>query len=158
MTLSAIVAMTRERVIGRDGKLPWHLPEDLKFFKKETSGHPIVMGRKTFDSIGRPLPKRQNIVLTRDPSWQHEGVEVIHDPAGLDQLDLIDPKAYLIGGAEIYRLFLSRLDEIIITHVHQDHPGDTIFPEFQDLFPNSEILSKNEDFTIKRHFKTHSQK
>ena len=74
MKLTAIVAMTPERVIGRAGDLPWHLPEDLKFFKRTTSGHPIVMGRKTYESIGKPLPKRQNIVLTRDENWAPDGI------------------------------------------------------------------------------------
>lgn len=156
MTLTAIVAMTPERVIGKDGDLPWHLPEDLKFFKRQTSGHPIVMGRKTFDSIGRPLPKRQNIVMTRDPAWKHEGVDTIHHPDELASLDLLDPLAFIIGGAEIYRLFLPQLDELLITHVHEAHPGDTLFPEYEDLFPEMEILSKSNDFTIKRHFKTQS--
>jgi dihydrofolate reductase len=156
MTLTAIVAMTPERVIGKEGDLPWHLPEDLKFFKRQTSGHPIVMGRKTFDSIGRPLPKRQNIVMTRDQNWQHDGAETIHHPDDLTSLNLLDPLAFIIGGAEIYRLFLPHLDELLITHVHQPHPGDTIFPEYDDLFPCSEILSKNNDFTIKRHFKSQS--
>jgi dihydrofolate reductase len=156
MTLSAIVAMTPERVIGKDGDLPWHLPEDLKFFKRQTSGHPIVMGRKTFDSIGRPLPKRQNIVITRDPSWEHEGVSTIHRPEELSALELQEPFVFIIGGAEIYRLFLPHLDELIITHVHESHSGDTIFPEYEELFPESEILSRTDDFTIKRHFKTQS--
>lgn len=78
--LIAVVAMDPNRLIGRDGSLPWHLPEDLAFFKKTTLGHPVLMGRKTFESIGRPLPKRRNIVLTRDRSWSHPGVEVIHSP------------------------------------------------------------------------------
>lgn len=156
MTLTAIVAMTSERIIGREGDLPWHLPEDLKFFKRQTSGHPIVMGRKTFDSIGRPLPKRQNIVITRNRDWRHDGVDTIHHPDDLSALDLLDPLAFIIGGAEIYRLFLPQLDELLITHVHEAHPGDTMFPEYEDLFPESEILSKNNDFTIKRHFKTQS--
>ena len=78
--LIAVVAMDPNRLIGRDGTLPWHLPEDLAFFKKTTLGHPVLMGRKTFESIGRPLPKRRNIVLTRDRSWSHPGVEVIHSP------------------------------------------------------------------------------
>jgi dihydrofolate reductase len=82
MILTAIVAMTPEHIIGKGGDLPWNLPDDLKFFKEHTSGHPIVMGRKTFDSIGRPLPKRQNIVLTRDPEWSHIGVEMIQEPRG----------------------------------------------------------------------------
>ena len=156
MQLSAIVAMTPDRVIGKGGDLPWHLPEDLKFFKRTTSGHPIVMGRKTFDSIGRPLPKRQNIVITRDPSWEQEGASVIHSPDDLSSLELQDPLIFIIGGAEIYRLFLPHLDELIITHVHEAHPGDTIFPEYEDLFPESEILSHTDDFTIKRHFKIQS--
>ena len=153
MKLTAIVAMTPERVIGKDEDLPWHLPEGLKFFKEHTSGHPIIMGRKTFDSIGRPLPKRQNIVITRDPTWQHDGVETIHHPDELKQLEFITPEAFIIGGAEIYKIFLPVLDELVITHVHEPYPGDTFFPEYRDLYPESEILSKNVDFTIKRHFK-----
>lgn len=156
MTLSAIVAMTPDRVIGKDGDLPWHLPEDLRFFKKTTSGHPIVMGRKTFDSIGRPLPHRQNIVITRNSKWQHEGVEVIHHPDDLEGLKLLHSHLFVIGGADIYRLFLPRLHELIVTHVHQPHAGDTVFPEYQKLFPKTEILSKNDQFTIKRHLKTQS--
>ncbi|HEY8990640.1 MAG TPA: dihydrofolate reductase, partial [Luteolibacter sp.] len=104
--LIAVVAMTADRVIGRDGTLPWHLPEDLQFFKRTTSGHPIVMGRKTFESIGKPLPKRRNIVLTRDPSWQAPGVEVIHSPAELLNLPDLGDTVFLIGGAEIYAAFL----------------------------------------------------
>ena len=156
MTLTAIVAMTPDRIIGKGGDLPWHLPEDLKFFKRQTSGHPIVMGRKTFDSIGRPLPKRQNIVITRDPSWEQEDVSVIHSPDDLPLLKLQDPLVFIIGGAEIYRLFLPYLDQLIVTHVHETHPGDTIFPEYEELFPESEILSRTDDFTIKRHFKIQS--
>ena len=101
MTLTAIVAMTPERVIGRDNRLPWHLPEDLRFFKRATSGHPVVMGRKTFDSIGKPLPARQNIVLTRDHAWSTEGVEVIHDPDELASLQLEEPNVFIMGGAQI---------------------------------------------------------
>lgn len=156
MKLSAIVAMTAERVIGKDGGLPWHLPEDLQFFKKTTTGHPIVMGRKTFDSIGRPLPKRQNIVLTRDSEWHHEGVDTLHEADALAELPLCSPEVFLIGGAEIYRLFLPRLDELIITHVHHPYPGDTFFPEYHSLFPESEMISNSEQFTIKRHFKPNS--
>ena len=153
MKLSAIVAMTPDHIIGRDGDLPWHLPEDLKFFKKTTSGHPILMGRTTFDSIGRPLPKRQNIVLTRDPAWSHEGVEVIHEPSQLSSLDLLHDTVYIIGGAQIYDLFLDQLDELIVTHVHENHSGDTRFPAFAHLFPENEEIATNNDFTIKRYFK-----
>ncbi|MDB4792945.1 dihydrofolate reductase, partial [bacterium] len=140
MTLTAIVAMTPERIIGKDGDLPWILPDDLKFFKQHTSGHPIVMGRKTFDSIGRPLPKRQNIVITRDPAWNHNGVETIHHPKELNEFPLIDQQVFIIGGEEIYRFFLPILNDIIITHVPDCYEGDTFFPQYEHLFPNSELI------------------
>jgi dihydrofolate reductase len=148
--LTAIVAMTPERVIGRGGTLPWHLPEDLAFFKKTTLGHPIVMGRKTFESIGRPLPKRRNIVLTRDADWYADGVEIIHHPEDLASLPDLGPRAFIIGGAEIYQAFLPMLDDLIISHIHENHPGDTWFPAFQDRFPNSEVLQAFPDFVVRR--------
>ena len=150
-TLTAIVAMTPERVIGRGGDLPWHLPEDLQFFKRTTSGHPIVMGRKTYDSIGKPLPKRQNIVLTRDASWAPEGVDVIHDPGQISRLQLIDPHAFIIGGAQIYELFLPFLDDLLVSYVRESHPGDTRFPEFEHLFPTFSVLEEHEQFEV-RHY------
>ena len=153
MILTAIVAMTPEHIIGKGGELPWNLPDDLKFFKGHTSGHPIVMGRKTFDSIGRPLPKRQNIVLTRDPKWSHNGVEMIQNPEDLAKLKLIDQRVFVIGGEQIYRFFLPILDEIIITHVADSYEGDTYFPQYSHLFPNSDIILEHENFVIRRHFK-----
>ncbi len=153
MKLTAIVAMTPDRIIGKDGGLPWHLPDDLKFFKKQTSGHPIVMGRKTFDSIGKPLPKRQNIVITHDPAWHHDGVETIHSPKDLNELPLIDQQVFIIGGAQIYQFFLPYLEDLIITHVPEAHPGDTIFPDYEADFPQSELVWEQEDFTIRRHFR-----
>jgi len=151
MKLSAIVAMTDERIIGKEGDLPWHLPEDLKFFKKTTLGHPILMGRTTFDSIGRPLPKRENIVLTRNPDWQATGVQVIHQKEDLYHLP--HEQVFIIGGSDIYNLFLDQLDELFVTHVHHSYEGDTHFPEFQNLFPQSEVIQENTDFTIRRYFK-----
>ena len=151
MTLTAIVAMTPERVIGRDNRLPWHLPEDLRFFKRATSGHPVVMGRKTFDSIGKPLPARQNIVLTRDHAWSTEGVEVIHDPDELASLQLEEPNVFIMGGAEIYSLFLPLLDELLISWVHGNHRGDTIFPEFEDQFPGYELVESYPEFEVRRY-------
>ena len=153
MKLTAIVAMTPERIIGKDGDLPWHLPDDLKFFKQHTMGHPIVMGRKTFDSIGRPLPKRQNIVITRDPAWHQEGVESIHHPKELNEFPLIDQQVFIIGGEQIYRFFLPILEDLIITHVPECYEGDTKFPEYDHLFPKSELIWEQEEFVIKRHFK-----
>ena len=151
--LTAIVAMTSERVIGKDNDLPWRLPEDLKMFKRTTSGHSIVMGRKTWDSLGKykPLPNRQNIVITRDEDWAEEGATVIHSPEELQNLDLLTERVYIIGGAEIYGLFLPYLDELIISHVHQDHEGDTFFPEFEYRFEGYEVLESFEEFEVRKY-------
>lgn len=152
MKLVAIVAMTANRVIGRDGTLPWHLPEDLAFFKRTTEGHPVLMGRKTYQSIGRPLPRRRNIILTRDPNWQAPGVEVIHSPADLANLGLPgDATVFVIGGAEIYTLLLPQLDEILVSHIHTDFQGDTFFPEFENDFPTTATVASYPDFTVVRH-------
>ena len=153
LRLTAVVAMTPERVIGRDGKLPWHLPEDLAFFKRTTSGRPIVMGRKTYESIGRPLPKRRNIVLTRDPAWSEPGVEVIHRPDELAALPEIDGQVFVIGGSEIYAAFLPMLDDLLVSHVFERHPGDTWLPDFEELFPQSEVLETHAQFEVRRHFR-----
>lgn len=151
LKLTAIVAMTPERIIGKDGDLPWHLPEDLKLFKRHTTGHPIVMGRKTWDSIGKPLPNRQNIVLTRDTSWSAEGAERIHSPEEVSNLELIDSEVFIIGGAQIYTLFMPQLDEILVSHVYENHSGDTHFPEFEDMFRNVEVVEKYEHFELRRY-------
>ena len=151
--LTAIVAMTPERVIGRAGTLPWHLPDDLAFFKRTTSGHPIVMGRKTYESIGRPLPKRRNIVLTRDESWRAEGVEVIHRPDDLDTLPELAGQVFIIGGSEIYAAFLPKLDDLLVSHVFEKYPGDTRFPDFEAGFPNSGLVESHPAFEVRRHFR-----
>ena len=151
MHLTAIVAHDPNRLIGAGGDLPWHLPADLAFFKKTTSGHPIVMGRKTFDSIGRALPKRQNIVLTRDPLWTATGVTVIHTPQELSQLTLEQPSpVFIIGGSEIYRQFLPLLDELLVTKITKSYQGDTHFPEYEHLFQEVETLLTDEDFSVVR--------
>jgi dihydrofolate reductase len=151
--LTAIVAMTPDRVIGRAGTLPWHLPEDLAFFKRVTSGHPIVMGRKTFESIGRPLPKRRNIVLTRDRTWSAPGVEVIHGPEELKELPGLEGRVFVIGGSEIYAAFLPVLDDLLVSHVFAEHEGDTRFPEFEDGFPESELVETHGAFEVRRWWK-----
>lgn len=151
--LIGMVAMTAKRVIGRGNDLPWHLPEDLKLFKQTTSGHPIVMGRKTFDSIGRPLPKRQNIVITRDQSWSAEGVEVIHAPEGIGQLDLMHPEVFIIGGAQIYEAFLPHMNELLVSQVYEDYEGDTYFPEFEGYFEGYDIMQRFDDFELRRYYK-----
>ena len=155
--LTAIVAMTPDRVIGKAGKLPWHLPDDLAFFKRTTSGHPIVMGRKTYESIGRPLPKRRNIVLTRDESWSAEGVEVIHQPDDLGKLAGLDGRVFIIGGSEIYAAFLPKLDDLVVSHVFEGHDGDTWLPRFENEFPAEEVLETHADFEVRRHFRTSAE-
>lgn len=149
--LIAIVAMDPNRLIGAGGKLPWHLPEDLAFFKKTTLGHPVLMGRKTFESIGRPLPKRRNIVLTRDKSWSHEGVDVIHSP---DQIAEMDGDIFVIGGAEIYAALSPLIDEWLVSHVHHSYEGDTYLAPFEIDFPLSEEVEGHENFTVKRYLKS----
>ena len=142
--------MTPDRVIGRAGALPWRLPEDLAFFKRMTSGHPIVMGRKTFESIGRPLPQRRNIVITRDPGWSAAGVEVIHRPGDLEQLPGLEGRVFIIGGSEIYTVFLPKLDDLLVSHVFARHEGDTWFPDFENEFSESELLETHAEFDIRR--------
>ncbi len=126
-TLTLIVATERHNGIGINNALPWRLPEDLAFFKRTTTGHPILMGRKTFESIGRPLPNRRNIVITRNPDWQHEGV----DTAGSLQqaADLAgDGEVFVIGGAQIYADALSLAARLIVTEIDADFACDAFFP------------------------------
>jgi dihydrofolate reductase len=116
-------------VIGRDGKLPWHLPADLKRFKAQTMGKPMVMGRKTFESFPSPLPGRRHIVLTRDSLWQAEGAEVAHSPDEALAMAGAGDVA-VIGGAEVFALFLDAADRIELTEVHGEHQGDAVVPPF----------------------------
>jgi dihydrofolate reductase len=135
ITLSIIVAMANNNAIGKDNQLLWHLPEDLQYFKRTTMGKPIVMGRKTFESIGRPLPGRLNVVITRQQDWQHDGVKVVHtiDDAlrlaeAQSMIDGID-EVMVIGGAEIYKTALLKADKLYVTRVDADIEGDAFFPE-----------------------------
>jgi dihydrofolate reductase len=125
--LTLVVAMDAERGIGVDNKLPWHLPEDLAHFKRVTLGHPIIMGRKTFDSIGRPLPKRRNIVVTRNAGWSHEGVEVAESLQAAVLLASGDT-ASIIGGAQIFTESMALADRMIVTHIDAVYHCDTYFP------------------------------
>ena len=128
-----VLAAAENGVIGRGDALPWELPDDLQHFKRTTLGRPIIMGRKTFDSVGFPLPGRRNIVITRDADWQHEGVTVCHtlDEALVRAFDqaLIDgaDAAMVVGGAEIYRLALPRADKVVLTRVQGSVHGDVLF-------------------------------
>ncbi|GIZ53614.1 dihydrofolate reductase [Noviherbaspirillum aridicola] len=125
--LTIIVAMDRARGIGVDNKLPWHLPEDLAHFKRLTTGHPIVMGRKTYDSIGRPLPNRRNVVITRNPAWKAEGVDAVGSVE--EALRLLDgTPAFLIGGAQIFEQARDLADRMIVTEIDKTFDCDTFFP------------------------------
>jgi dihydrofolate reductase len=128
MTVTFHLARADNGVIGREGKLPWHLPADLKRFKAQTMGKAMVMGRKTFESFPSPLPGRRHIVLTRDRAWQAEGAEVAHTPE--EALALAGGDAAVIGGAEIFALLLDRADRIELTEVHVDAEGDATVPAF----------------------------
>ena len=130
MQLSIIVAMDRNRVIGRDDVLPWHISSDLKNFKKITMGKPIIMGRKTHESIGRPLPGRENIILTRDKNYQAEGCTVLHSLEEIfDHCEDVD-EVMITGGSEIYKQSLEQASRLYLTEVHTEIEGDTFFPEF----------------------------
>ena len=129
MRVTVIVAVAQNGVIGKDGDLPWRLPDDLAYFKRLTSGHPIVMGRKTWESLGRPLPNRRNIVLSRQPGYEAEGAEVVTDfEAALD--GLTEDEVFVIGGAGLYAAALPLADRVCWTEVHADVEGDTVFPEW----------------------------
>lgn len=132
MRVVIVVAMAQNRTIGRDGDLPWRLPADLKHFKAVTMGKPIVMGRKTYDSIGRPLPGRLNVVITRSTTYTPDGVTVVHSLE--DALEAARAsgaeETCIVGGAEIYRLALPMTSRLELTEVHEHVDGDTHFPAF----------------------------
>jgi dihydrofolate reductase len=133
MRISLVVAHTQNRVIGRDGDMPWRLSNDLKHFKKLTVGHSILMGRKTFESIGRPLPGRQSIVLTRSTSFEHAGITVAHswDEAvqrAMQCEDYDTSELFVVGGAQIYEMALPHVHRIHSTEIHTQLDGDTLFP------------------------------
>ncbi len=134
MTISAIAATARNNVIGKDNQIPWYLPEDLKFFKRTTLKHHIIMGRKNFRSIGRPLPKRTNIVITRDPFFTATGCIVAHSLS--EALETAkrngEDEAFIIGGGEIYRQSLPFWDKIYLTEVDLEVEGDVFFPEIDE--------------------------
>jgi dihydrofolate reductase len=126
--LTLILARARNGVIGAKGGLPWHLPEDLAFFKRTTMGHPIVMGRKTWESIGRPLPGRRSIVVTRDRTFVAPGAEVVHRLDDAVALCSNSDEIFVIGGAHLYADALPRADRLLLTEIHADFEGDTFLP------------------------------
>ena len=135
MSFTAIAAMSLNRVIGSGNKIPWHLPEDFKWFKKMTTGHVIVMGRKTFESIGKPLPNRTTAVLTRSKT-PIPGVQVISDLAELESFaaEVPERQVFICGGAQVYEKALPLCTDLYLTLVKQTVEGDTFFPSFEERF------------------------
>jgi dihydrofolate reductase len=128
--ISIITAMTRERVIGDNNKLPWHIPEELKLFRRITSGHTVIMGKRTFESIGKPLPNRNNIVLSstehtsQDVHWAKNISDALQAAQGYNK------EIFVIGGAQVYQQFLPLADRLLISYIKYNYPGTILFPEF----------------------------
>jgi dihydrofolate reductase len=130
MTISAVVAISENRAIGKDNKLLWYLPNDLKHFKTITSGHTVIMGRKTYESVGKPLPNRRNIIITRQ-DIAIEGCEVVNSIKAALELCKTEREVFIVGGAEIYKQSLHLTDRIYLTVVHKQFEGDSFFPEIK---------------------------
>jgi dihydrofolate reductase len=125
-----VAAVAANGVIGTDGKLPWRIPEDLRHFKALTLGHPVIMGRKTWESLGRPLAGRENIVLTRTPGYEAPGAHVAASLDGALALCAGEPAAFVIGGSELYAAALPRADGLVLTEIERDYSGDARFPDW----------------------------
>jgi dihydrofolate reductase len=141
--------MSLNRVIGKEGKIPWHIPEDFKWFKRTTSGQAVLMGRKTYESLGRPLPNRRNLVATRREDLG-EGIEIVRN------LEKFCPEDYpcdvwVIGGAEIYRQMLGKCEELYLSIIPHVVGGDTFFPEFEDKFELAGTPLKHADFEVRQY-------
>ena len=141
--------MSLNRVIGRDGKIPWHIADDFRWFKKTTSGAAVLMGRKTFESLGRPLPDRQNLVVTRR-DMTIPNVEIVRDLAGFDPAQ-IETEVWVCGGAEIYRQLLPRCTELLLSVVQREVEGDAFFPDFEKWFDFHEIVLRHSEFEVRRY-------
>ncbi|MBV8898798.1 MAG: dihydrofolate reductase [Verrucomicrobia bacterium] len=143
-----IVAMTPSRVIGYRNAIPWRLPEDLRWFKQTTLGHPVLMGRKTFESLGKPLRGRANLVVSR--TFSFDGVEMIPSLARFEP-GRYEREVFVIGGAEIYRALLARCRQLLVTHIKAEYPGDAFFPAYEHLFRPTEEICDAGEFRIVRY-------
>lgn len=142
--ISLMVAHDPNRVIGKDNQLPWHIPEDLAYFKKHTVGKGMVMGRNTYESIGRPLPKRRNIVVTRNPSYKIEGADVVRSlEQAVKIAEEVHEEVMVIGGEQIFRTVLPIADRLYITLIKKPFEGDTFFPEYGDEW---KLVSESEEY------------
>jgi dihydrofolate reductase (trimethoprim resistance protein) len=129
MKVSLIVAMDKNRVIGKDNDIPWRIPKDWEYVKNITKGRSIILGRKNFESIGRALPGRRNIILTRDKDYNFDGCEIIHSIEAVFELCKYEEEIFIFGGEQIYNMFLPYVEKMYITKIHYEFEGDTYFPE-----------------------------
>lgn len=158
MILSLIAGIGKNNELGYKNMLLWDLPRDMKYFRTTTSGHPVIMGRKTYESIGRPLPKRRNVVITRDTSYTKEGLEVVHSlTEAIDLFKEEDMEVFVMGGAEIYKQAITHADRLYITYVDGSFEADTFFPEIdknvwaeknREHYPSDEDNKYAMDFVI----------
>ncbi len=147
----AIAAMAKNRVIGQGGQIPWRIADELRWFKQVTTGHTVLMGRKTWESLGRPLPNRRNIVITRGEAPQ--GAEVVRDLDALEPGALAGPgqDVYVIGGGEIYARLLPKCEELILTLIPREVEGDVFFPPFEEDFEFAGVLHTHPEFEVRRY-------
>lgn len=145
--MKAIAAMSLNRVIGAEGKIPWHLSEDMKFFKRTTLGHIVLMGRKTYESMGRPLPGRENWVVSREAEFS--GVRMIRDLSEVSE-PADGRELFVIGGTQIYEAMLPQCSEVILTHVNRTVEGDAYFPAFENQFARVETLMEAPEMVVGR--------
>jgi dihydrofolate reductase len=154
LELIAVAAMCSNRVIGKSGKLPWHIPEDLAFFKQLTSGYPVIMGRKTFESIGRALPNRRNVIISKSLETAPEGTSLFNS---IDELSRPEAclygKVFVIGGAQVYASLMQKIGEIYLSYIYEEHEGDTFFPEFEEAFEPFVVIKKYESFEVRHHMR-----
>lgn len=139
--------MSENRVIGADGKIPWHVSEDMKFFKRTTLGHIVLMGRKTYESMGRPLPGRENWVVSR--SGEIPGVRMIHD-LGEITAPTDGRTLFVIGGSQVYEQLLPRCSELLLTLIKRTVEGDAFFPPFEHLFEDAGVVLDNDEMVVRR--------
>lgn len=151
--LSIIVAADRNNIIGKDNALIWHLPNDLRYFKEKTMGHTVIMGRRTFDSVGKPLPHRRNIIITRNPGFKVDGCEVVTSLEAALSLLRLDEENFIVGGEEIYRQSLPLTDRVYLTRIDHEFEGDRHFPE---LGPDWKLIEETKGVVDEKNAFAHS--
>ena len=159
--ITIIAAVSENNVLGKNNKLIWHIPNDLKRFKKLTLGHSVIMGRKTFESIARPLPQRKNIILTRNKNYKAKGAVIAHNVKEALNFCENDNQPFIIGGGEIYKLFMSISNKIELTRIHKSYDGDAFFPEILEekwKLVNSKKNNLNETKIINFSYLTYIKK